>query len=116
MSPSDKTERVRLRVDEPQRSNLNVLLMEKRYGGKASMKVVGIGTFSDKKGDKPRLDLDASDGQEWYFVLNRTNADVIADTGLEYVDELIGKTLTLETYETGGVGNFAFGIRIVEVK
>lgn len=115
--PKDK-ERIALSADPIGRVNLNVIRLERGYKGTATFNVVGSGLFTDPRRDeqKPRLDLDGPDGTQYYWVVNKTNEAILRAGGMEFLDELEGKTITLESYETGSAGSFAFGIRVIEVK
>jgi len=111
-----KPERIKLSTTGIKRENLSVLRLEKGYKGKHAFTVIDTGGFTDGAKVKPRLDLSDGFDREYYFVLNQTNQQVLTEAGCEYVDDVKGKSITLETYDTGGQGNFAFGIRIIEVK
>lgn len=113
----DDKDRIALATAPLGANNLNVITLQRAYGGKGVFKVLDTrtATFGGKK-PKPVIDLIHEDGNEYYFTVNRTNSYIIGALGNKYLDEIVGKSVTLEVYETGGVGNFAFGIKVLAVK
>ena len=108
---------------------LSAQILGMTYGGKENFVVVTSREFESTSGGvkkmKPALLVKCQkDNQDFLFVLNATNQRTLGNHLLkvrnipvEQIDTelLVGCTLLLESYDTGGSGTFKFGTRILEV-
>jgi hypothetical protein len=79
--------------------------------------VTGWSLFTDQKGEqKPMLELLHEDGSEFLFVLGPMNESTLYVLGVRSPDELVGKSVAIQTFKTGSTGAFAVGKEIISVE
>jgi len=132
-SKPDKATSAKIKIDITATTPLlsaQILGMKYKNNATVDFAVKGSRNFTSTKGEitqqKPALLLKCQlDNSDYLFVLNGSNQAIVGKHIMRIhnveaddidADMLIGSVLTLEVYETGGVGTFAFGTRIVNIR